>query len=449
MGSCTSQSWPPILKSDAQVGAQIQACARFRSNLAPPPVLHSFRRVNVTIDWLHLVLLLGAAQGFLLAGVLAAHRSNRTANRLLATLIATFTVYLLGEVYYSAGLIRAYPHLFGISYPLPWVFGPLTFLYALAASDRNWRLGARDWLHLVPPLVVVIAGANNYLMSGPDKIALFERLRVGDVPTAIRILEPTKYVSGFAYSVATFAYLRRHRRRIENSYSNTERVNLLWLLWLSAAALTIWVVAISGTAAGLVPDALRKRSDDLVSIGIALLVYAIGYTGLRQPEIFRYDSEATPTSSESSPATDAPTAQLSESARRADAIDATPSRYERSGLGDAEAGALKAALLLLMMKEHPYRDPDLTLPNLAERLDTTPHKLSEVLNTEIGQTFYDFINRYRVDDVRRRLAESRSKDLNVLTVAMDAGFASKSTFNQVFKKQTGQTPSTYRKAMAG
>ena len=102
-----------------------------------------------------------------------------------------------------------------------------------------------------------------------------------------------------------------------------------------------------------------------------------------------------------------------------------------------------------MMKEHPYRDPDLTLPNLAERLDTTPHKLSEVLNTELGQTFYDFINKYRVDDVRRRLAESRSKNLNVLTVAMDAGFASKSTFNQVFKKQTGQTPSTYRKAIAG
>jgi AraC-like DNA-binding protein len=408
--------------------------------------------VNVTIDWLHLVLLLGAAQGFLLAGVLAAHRSNRTANRLLATLIATFTIYLLGEVYYSTGLIRTYPHLFGISYPLPWVFGPLTYLYALAASDRTWRISARDWLHFLPPVVVVIAGANNYLMSGPDKIALYDRLQVGDVPTAIRVFEPTKYVSGFAYSVATFAYLRRHRRRIENSYSNTERVNLLWLLWLSGVALTIWVVAVSGTAAGLVPEALRKRSDDLVSVGIALLVYAIGYTGLRQPEIFRYDSEPTPTSRRSVPPTEAPaapTAPLSESAQRVASVDAPASRYERSGLGDAEAGALKTALLSLMMEEHPYRDPDLTLPNLAERLGTTPHKLSEVLNTEIGQTFYDFINRYRVDDVRRRLAESRSKDLNVLTVAMDAGFASKSTFNQVFKKQTGQTPSTYRKALAG
>jgi AraC-like DNA-binding protein len=368
---------------------------------------------------------------------------------LLAILVALFTVYLIAEVYYSTGLIRTYPHFFGISYPIPWVIGPLTYLYALAASDRSWRFKTRDWLHFVPPLIVVTAGANNYLMSGADKIALYDRLQIGDAPTVIRVLDPTKFVSGFGYSVATIAYLRRHRRRIENSYSNTERVNLRWLLWLSGAALSIWVVAVSGVATGLAPEALQKRSDDLVSLGIALLVYAIGYTGLRQPEIFRYDSEPTRTSGESSPPADAPTAQLRESAQRVEPIDATVSRYERSGLGEAEAGALKAALLSLMMKEHPYRDPDLTLPNLAERLDTTPHKLSEVLNTEIGQTFYDFINRYRVDDVRRRLAESKSKDLNVLTVAMDAGFASKSTFNQVFKKQTGQTPSTYRKAIAG
>ena len=100
-----------------------------------------------------------------------------------------------------------------------------------------------------------------------------------------------------------------------------------------------------------------------------------------------------------------------------------------------------------MNKEQPYRDPDLTLPNLAERLGTTPHKLSEVLNAELSQTFYDFVNSYRVEEVRRRLAKAEAKQMNLLTLAMDAGFASKSTFNQVFKKQTGQTPSTYRKTV--
>src|SRR5262249_59435295 len=83
--------------------------------------------VQLTIDWIQLGALVGALQGFLLAGVLVAHRSNRTANRLLAALMVTFTIYLVMSVYYSAGLVQRYPHFFGISYPLPWWFGPLVY----------------------------------------------------------------------------------------------------------------------------------------------------------------------------------------------------------------------------------------------------------------------------------------------------------------------------------
>jgi AraC-like DNA-binding protein len=396
----------------------------------------------VTLDWVQVATLVGAFQGFLLAGVLAAHRTNRTANRLLAVLVATFTVYLIQEVYYKTGLVRTYPHFFGFSYPLPWVFGPLVYLYAVAASDRTWRFQARHALHLVPAIAVIVICLPIYMMSGPDKIALFDRLAVADFPTVLTVLNPSKYISGLSYSAATVLYLRQHRRRIENTYSSTERVNLLWLIWLSAGGAAIWLLATVIDVAGVIPPSLQADSDDVVPVAIAVLVYGIGYMGLRQPEIFRYDTPAP-----SSPV------QLSVSIAEpsgvaAERTEPQPERYERSGLRDAEANALKGALLTLMNKERPYRDPDLTLPDLAGRLNTTPHKLSEVLNSEMSQTFYDFINSYRVDDVRRRLAKSESKNLNLLRLAMDAGFASKSTFNQVFKKQTGQTPSTYRRAAA-
>jgi AraC-like DNA-binding protein len=397
----------------------------------------------VTIDWVQLATLVGAFQGFLLAAVLAAHRTNRTANRLLATLVAAFTIYLIQEAYYKAGLVRTYPHLFGLSYPLPWTFGPLVYLYAVAASDRTWRFQARTAVHFLPVIIVVIICLPIYMMSGPRKIATFEQLAVGDVPTLIAVLNPSKYISGLSYSAATVLYLRQHRRRIENTYSSTERVNLLWLIWLSAAGAAIWLMATVIDVAGVIPPSLQTRSDDVVPLAIAFLVYAIGYMGLRQPEIFRFDIGA-PTSP-----VEAPVRLVETPAPSPEPTEAQPERYERSGLRDTEADALKGALLALMTKERPYRDPDLTLPDLAGRLNTTPHKLSEVLNSEMSQTFYDFINSYRVDDVRRRLAKSESKNLNLLTLAMDAGFASKSTFNQVFKKQTGQTPSTYRRAATG
>lgn len=390
------------------------------------------RYVQVTLDWTDLVAFVGALQGLLLAGVLVAHKSNRAANRLLAGLMVAFSIYLLWDVYYSAGLTRAYPHLFGISYPLPWVFGPLVYLYAVAASDRSRRFRMRDALHFVPVVVVVLAALPIYMLSGPDKVALYDRLRVGDAPTLIAVMSPFMYVSGLSYSVATVEYLRRHRRRVENAYSNTERVNLRWLVWLSGAAAAIWLLAVSVTLAKLVPHTVQRQNDDLVALAIAILVYAIGYMGLRQPEIFRYDGPVENPPAESPPP-----------------VESAQTRYERSGLSDIEAAKLKSSILSLMDNDHPYRDPDLTLPQLAEQLDTTPHKLSEVLNSELGKTFYDFINGYRVEDVRRRLAESASHNINMLALAMDAGFASKSTFNQVFKKLTGKTPSTFRKVRAG
>ena len=206
--------------------------------------------MHVTIDWIHLATLVGAVQGFLLAGALAAHWSNRTANRLLAVLVATFTIYLIQEVYYSAGLVRVYPRFFGISYPLPWVFGPLGYLYAVCASDGSRRLRLRDAAHFAPLLVVLIVGAPIYLMNGADKIALFDRLQSGDAPSTIQVLEPSKYVSGIVYSLLTIAHLRQHRRRIRNSYSSTERVNL------SLAAL-----AVGGRGGHLAAGDRRRHRD--------------------------------------------------------------------------------------------------------------------------------------------------------------------------------------------
>ena len=84
------------------------------------------------------------------------------------------------------------------------------------------------------------------------------------------------------------------------------------------------------------------------------------------------------------------------------------------------------------------------MADLAGRLSTTPHKLSEVLNSQLGVSFYDFVNGYRVREVQRRIAARDAESLTMLSLAMDAGFASKSTFNLVFKKFTGQTPSDFR-----
>jgi len=395
---------------------------------------------RVTLDWLHIVALLGAIQGVFLAGVLITKRTNRTASRLLAATMLAFSVYLATLVYHAVGFEQVFPQFFGAAYPMPFLYGPLVYLYALTASDRSRGLTWRDALHFVPFLAVVIAGLPIYLMSGSDKIAFYHQLQNGVRPLLLRVADPLKLISGVTYAVVTIVFLHRHRERVKESYSSTERVNLRWLLWLGIAAGSIWALAVVFQLLESVGMARFGRGDDYVALAIAVLVYGIGYMGSRQPEIFRYETAEYPIVVAKDVAEHVATPEPPPQPEP----DVAAPRYERSGLTDRQAERLRDALLVLMESERPWQNSDLTLADLAARLDTTPHKLSEVLNAQIGQTFYDFVNGYRVREVQRRIAAGDAHRLTMLSLALDAGFASKSTFNVVFKKHTNRTPSDYR-----
>jgi AraC-like DNA-binding protein len=98
-------------------------------------------------------------------------------------------------------------------------------------------------------------------------------------------------------------------------------------------------------------------------------------------------------------------------------------------------------LLQLMDQEQPWLEPELTLPELAQRLRTHPALLSKVINTGCGQNFNDFVNTYRTQEAQRKLADPRFAHYSLMGVALESGFNSKSTFNRVFRKLTGQAPS--------
>ena len=411
----------------------------------------------VTLSWLQVINLLGAIQGLVLAVALIAKRSNRTANRVLAATMVAFSVYLATAAFDPEELLKVFPHAFGAAHPMPFLFGPLVYLYAVTAADRTRRVTPRDALHFIPFLAVVLDGLPIYLMSGAEKVALYHRLQSGDVPLSIAVALPLKLLSGVIYATITLLSLRRHHELVKASYSSVERVNLRWLVWLCSGAAAIWAIAV---LSNVLESAGLERSgfgDDVIALAMAVMVYGIGYMGLRQPEIFRYSTAEYRVPIElrgpremaapipiPSPAPVNSAAITDES--RVSAPDAPPPRYERSGLSEREAQRLKDQLTTVMDNERPWRDSELTLADLADCLETTPHKLSEVLNSELGLTFYDFVNGYRVREVQRRIAAGDTRKVTMLALALDAGFASKSTFNVVFKKHTRQTPSDYRHA---
>ncbi len=106
---------------------------------------------------------------------------------------------------------------------------------------------------------------------------------------------------------------------------------------------------------------------------------------------------------------------------------------------------VKKRLIFLLDVEKIFRDENLSLLSLAEKLNITPHQLSWIINEKMNQSFSTLVNRHRIEYVKKRLATGMKNETTILQMALDSGFSTKTAFNRAFKKFTGLTPSQYRK----
>lgn len=382
-------------------------------------------------ELINTLLLLGAGQGLFLAVVLATKQTNSTANKILAVAMLAFSVSIFERVYYAREYYHDFPHLIGVSVPLVFVFGPILYLYAQAVSTGGQSFRKASLLHFVPFLLVTLRLLPFYLQDGPAKLAFLQHLFQNGPPRYLAIIEHLQYPHGIIYVFLTIGVLRSHQARMRQTRSSIERINLLWLRNLTIAITAIWALATGLHLMDLAGIELPMESS-LTPLAVSLLVYAVGYQGLKQPEIFQQpiprDEPSPETAQEGGPGEGA--------------------GYEKSGLTPAQAEAGMQQLLREMEEKQPYRNSLLTLQELADEMALSAHNLSEVINTQAGKNFYDFVNRYRVEEVMRRLQDPRYAHLTILAIAEEPGFNSKSTFNAFFRKATGLTPSQYRASQA-
>lgn len=383
-----------------------------------------------------LISLLGAAQALLLAVALVVRPVNRTANRVLALLLLTMAVYLGNGAYHAADLVARWPFFFRWGHPLPLLFGPLVYLYARFATEATRRVGWRDGLHLLPALAVIAWSLPVYLLPAAEKLALYDAIRAGNVPPEvaknIAVSGWLKLCSGVVYSALTVRVTLAHRRAIRARYSTLDRITLDWLLTLAVTSVLVWGIAVLarfGESAGVVTAGL---GDHLIVLLMTGSTYVLGYRGLHQGAVPLSDELPEGVTTRPLPLKATP----------------TPEKVERSALTPGMARTLEERLHAVMRDDAPWRDPGLTLGDLAARVGTTTHKLSELLNSRVDQTFHDYVNGFRVREVQRLLQQPQSSARTLLAIALEAGFASKSTFNAVFRREVGLTPTAWRASQA-
>ena len=338
-------------------------------------------------------------------------------DKILALWMLIIGIHLASTFLYFKGYWENYPHLIGITAPLPLIYGPFLYYYTAYSIKGSRQISRQDYLHLLPFMLAYMYMCRFYFFYTAEEKSLVHRGMIDDFGTFTSFLILTIIISAIAYVIYSYRLLSKHKRLIENNYSNTDRINLNWLksfIWgIAAIFITVSFVIVSRDVIGI----SYPFNPDLIFYSmIVFAILALGYFGIRHENIF-VDNVILETEEK---------------------LKAT---YKNSGLSDNIARAKHKDLLELMVKQKPYLEPDLTLNSLAIRLDISLHHLSQIINQYEGQHFNDFVNKYRVEEFI--ILASRDQRYSYLALALESGFNSKSTFNTVFKKFKGVTPSKF------
>lgn len=358
----------------------------------------------------NIVFAIGAAQAALLAVALWRRPVNAEANRVLAAWIALIGIDLAVKAMYfhapTVGLLKPF-RLVGL---FPFLYGSLFYVYVRALTESR-AFGWRDTLHLVGFAIVLVMHVGFFLQDRAQMDALFARLAAGDSGPQSPRLDIALYAYSLSYVVAGLVQVRRYRRGLLQRRSDADRMSLRWIDAMAVSQIVIWCIA---TTQWLVR--IPWIDYPMIYGAVSAWVFVVGYLSLSQVAVI-----AQP------PPEQAPD----------EVVDAPSS-------DDPRFPAVETRLSHLMAQQQLYREPALTIGQLAKRSGYPEYLVSAVINRRFEGNFWEYINRQRIEAARTCLADAGDAR-TILDIAYACGFTSKSTFNAAFKRQLGETPSIYRK----
>lgn len=339
-------------------------------------------------------------QGFILGLVLLFKaRLTHTPRFFLALLLLSFSLF---NVFFYGVEVGVLPRaIFPLLVPRFFVFaiGPLVWLYLKSLSVPAFKLSKKDLRHFLPIAFIVLPG----LAVGPFSSDKVQRFLVENVQLAGMVF--------WLFYLPQSLRLARQPVLQKLVWAKTLAygISLVWLGWVVFLLVDILVFDYR----------IANPSYYLVWLFISFFVYGIGITGFNQPHAL------------TSPAITLLTQD-----------------------GEVQQGIKKVLptnlhpyldkLTRLMQEQKPYLDPELTLESLAAMVEVHPKVLSQILNTGMEQSFYDFVNSCRIEEAKKMLSDTQYAHLSILGIALECGFNSKPTFNRAFKKFAHMSPSEFK-----
>lgn len=368
------------------------------------------RDYSFHFDWLHFFYLFTALSGFFIGIVLLLKKGqDRTAKLLISMFVLIHSVFIFHIFLYNTNLNYKEPNVLYMSAAFSYLYGPLIYFYYKRITSK-YQFRVMDLLHLIPTVLVIGLFLPIYVLPAQEKLNIMLEVGPFDRKPYLYGVVLTK-----AMSLAIYGYFlfQLYRKNVEHREYPKEVQG-----WLNILVSLVIAYVASYVIYGLTISEVISRSDFLYHVQIVLMasmVLYIGYAAYLQPNLL------------------------------AGAFQSKQEKYTKSGLTQSYSLELRDMLLHLMEEEKLYLKNDISLDELATRLQTTRHNTSQVINEHFGLNFFEFINKFRIQDAVNILESD--KGMNIIDVAYQVGFNNKVTFNKSFKKFLSQTPTQYLKAL--
>jgi len=353
---------------------------------------------------------------FLSAYLFSQHKGKTVSNRLLGLFLLVIALNLFDVFLLQFGVYFAHPALAGLGSCLPLLFGPLLYFYTESIIYKDFSVSIKNSIHFFP-FILIFCCTEIYYQNQPFEVQ--ERILISlshhRIPAIISDISTLIFLQFLCYAIASLRLVSLYKKIAGQHLSNPKYTDVSWLY--STILFFILIIIISALNGLLAQTALSKYyllAFNLVVVLLLLFVIQVMMKALSRPYFFSFADVSDPVE-------------------------------QPAKMTAGEKEAIVQTLLAFMKSDKPYLDPELSLDQLAAKLSLKPRALSQAINDIRQQNFFDFINRYRIDEAKNLLTNPKDKKITVLEILYQVGFNSKSSFNTLFKKYTGLTPTEFRK----
>ena len=337
-----------------------------------------------------------------------------------------YALALWGDGFHPWVVVNA-PWAFEVLELALWLEAPLLLAYVTHSLYKPSKITAKALIYLLPITLYLITLLLVHLVLQPAQDVAFLKFLRSDIA---QYYEHVRNIIRLAFGVAAYLVLHNHQRKINFAYSNLDTLSFRWLKFLVGAYVllklwvTLYVVIYTFVFTVFGGDYINLSYFDLMGsmgdYGHLILVSLVLYFGTANA---RNESQIN-----------------EESLNEVQISTAENEQDTRPSYTEEQIQRLKNH----MQRKQPYLDCNLKIEDLANQVSIPVKTLSNIINREFSKNYFEFINDYRIAEVKTLLSDSNKQTQSIIDLAFAAGYNSKSTFNRLFKTATGLTPTQFR-----